>query len=159
MDEKPDLTKDQQAALQQMEVSYKRPGLLTFIGVVLFIHSAVSFVNAIALFVNYDDPAYQAVTANSENELLTAAFVELAFGVLFFLVGAGIMSGWRWARLAVAIVYGFRLAVAAWYILTSLGTGVHTNALIQAGIAIFVLWILYGNDKSERFFGDKGVAY
>lgn len=159
MDERPELTKDQTAALQQMEVSYKRPGVLTFIGVVIFIYSAVSFVNAIALFIHSDDAGYQAVTGASENELITAAVIEAAFGVLFFLVGAGIMSGWRWARLAVAVVFGFRLAVAAWYILTTLGSGVQTTALIQAGIAIFVLWILYGNDKSERFFGDKGVVF
>jgi hypothetical protein len=159
LDEKPELTRDQQAAIEQMEVSYKRPGVLTFIGVVLFIYSAVSFVSAIALFIHADDAGYQTVTGASENELLTAAFVEAAFGVLFFLIGAGIMSGWRWARLAVAVVVGFRLAVAAWYVLTTLGSGVQTSALIQAGISIFVLWILYGNDKSERFFGDKGVVF
>jgi hypothetical protein len=157
--DRPEMTKDQREALQQMEVSYKRPGVLTLIGVILFIEALVSAVNAITIFVQRDDAGFQAVTARTSGELATTAFIEAAFAIAFFLVGWGIMSGYGWARLVTAIVVGVRLAAVTWLLLTHLGGAVNTIGLIQAGIGIFVLWSLYGNDKSERFFGDKGFSY
>jgi hypothetical protein len=42
--------------------------------------------------------------------------------------------------------------VVAYWMITHLGGGIQWNALINAGFGIFVLWALYGNAESERFF-------
>ena len=36
--------------------------------------------------------------------------------------------------------------------ITHVGGGLQWNAIISVGIGIFVLWALYGNDKSEAYF-------
>lgn len=155
--DQPRMSDEQRERMEQVDqvdvaVSYKRPGVLTFIGIVLFIQAAMAAVNAFTLWWNSDDAAYQQANALTENELLTAAGIEAVFAIAFFAVGWGIMTGWKWSRFAVALVYGVRLAISGWYILTTLGQGVHTNALVQVGVAIFVLWALYGHDKSDRYF-------
>ena len=75
-----------------------------------------------------------------------------AGAVLLFLVAGALMSGAKWARLAVAIVVGLRIAMAAYWMITHLGGGLQWNALLAAGFGIFVLWALYGNDQSDAYF-------
>lgn len=159
----PQLTEQQKAAMAGAErvdisVSYERPGVVTFVGIVIFIQAAIAAVSAVVLFLNAEESDYQSVLGQTENELITAAVVEAVLAVLLFLVAWGVMTGWAWSRIAVAIVFGLRLAASAWFLLTHLGGGINTNALIQAGIAIFVLWALYGNDRSDLFFrGREGT--
>lgn len=131
-------------------MTVKRPGVVTFVGVVLYIKAVVAAVIGIALLI--DRGQLEDVTGRSSDELLWTAIVELILAVLLFLVASAIMSGTNWARLAVAIVLGIRIAAAAWWMITHIGGPFQWNAVINIGIAIFVLWALYGNDKSNEYF-------
>jgi O-antigen/teichoic acid export membrane protein len=63
------------------------------------------------------------------------------------------MSGVKWARIAVAIVVGLRVAVLTWYMLTHLGAGAFTwSTVISMAIGLFVLWALYGKDESVAYY-------
>jgi len=131
-------------------LTVRRPGVVTFVGVVLYIKAAIAAVIGIALLIDRDN--LEDVTGQSSDALLTTAIVELILAVLLFLVASAIMSGAKWARIAVAIVYGIRIAVASWWMITHLGGGFQWNAILQVGVGIFVLWALYGNEQSQEYF-------
>jgi hypothetical protein len=85
--------------------------------------------------------------------LLTLAIIEGALAVLLFAVGSGVMSGVKWARLAVGVVIGLRVAVLSWFMLTHLGNGAFTfSTIIALALGLFVLWALYGKDESEAYY-------
>ena len=133
-------------------MTVRRPGVVTFVGVVLYIKAAIAVVVAIALFFNRDNADFMSVTGRDSDWLTGTAVGEIIVAVLLFLVAAAIMSGAKWARLAVAIVLGIRMAVAVYWMVVHFGGGLQWNALLTVGIGIFVLWALYGNDASERYF-------
>lgn len=45
-----------------------------------------------------------------------------------------------------------RVAVVGWWLITHIGGGLQWNAIINVAIALFVLWALYGNEDSRRYF-------
>ena len=134
----------------------KRPGVVTFIGVILYIQAVLAVVAGIMAI------AYKTRIANSlerqsgvefgDGSLIGFGIVELVIGVLLFLVASGIMRGSRGWRLFVAIVVGINMAAALGSMLYY-----HTGAYVESGlvtllIGVFVLWALYGHDQSERYF-------
>ena len=130
-----------------------RPGVVTLVGIVVFINAAIAAVTAISTFLNRDDAAWQAVYGATDSDLLLLAIVEGVLAVLLFAVGSGVMSGVKWARLAVAIVVGLRLAVLTWFMLTHLGAGAFTwGTVVSLAIGLFVLWALYGKDESAAYY-------
>jgi len=133
-------------------MSVRRPGVVTFVGVVLYIKAAIALVIGIALLVEKNNSALLEATGRDGDYILGTAIGEFIFAALLFLVASSIMSGAKWARLASAIVVGLRIAVASWWMITHVGGGLQWNALMSVGIGIFVLWALYGNDQSEAYF-------
>ena len=131
----------------------RRPGVVTLVGIVVYINAAIAAVNALATFFNRDDANWQAVYGQTSNELFWTSMVEGAFAVLLFLVASGVMSGAKWARLGVAVVVGLRLVALSWFMLTHLGNGAFTwGTIISLGLTLFVLWALYGKDESIRYY-------
>ena len=133
-----------------------RPGVVTFVGVVLYIKAAIALVIGLALVFDREREFLQEISGQDSDFITATAITELILAVLLFLVASAIMSGAKWARLAVAIVVGIRLVVLSYWLITHIGGGLHWNAIINAGIAIFVPWALYGNDRSQAFF--EGAA-
>lgn len=136
-------------------VSYqRRPGVITFIGVVMYIQAAIAAVIAIVAFLERNSSGFQEITGQSANELIGTAIGEAILAVLLAIVAAALLSGAKWARFAVALVEGLRLVFAIWAMIAHLGGGFQWNALITAGIALFVLWALYGNKESDEYFSN-----
>lgn len=134
-------------------IQAKRPGVVTLVGIVVYINAALAAITAVAVFLNRDNGEWQSIYKASENELLTLAIVEGLVAILLFAVGSGVMSGVKWARIAVAIVVGLRVAVLTWYMLTHLGAGAFTwSTVISMAIGLFVLWALYGKDESVAYY-------
>lgn len=130
-----------------------RPGVVTLVGIVVYINAAIASVTAVATFLNRDAAAWQATYNATENELLWLAIIEGVLAVLLFAVASGVMSGAKWARLAVGIVVGVRLAVLTWFMLTHLGAGAFTwGTVVSLAIGLFVLWALYGKDESAAYY-------
>ncbi len=129
-----------------------RPAVLTLVGIILFIWAALAAVEAIALFINRNDDRWLDVYGDSD-EILILGLIQAVLALVFFAVGSGIMSGAKWARLAVAIVVGLRLAVLTWFMLTHIGAGAFTwSTAISLALGLFVLWALYGKEDSAEFF-------
>ena len=131
----------------------RRPGVVTLVGIVVYINAVIAAVNAVGVFLNRDNTVWQATYNATETELLWLAIIEGVLAALLFAVGSGVMSGVKWARLAVGIVVGLRLAALTWFMLTHLGNGVFTwGTVIALGLGLFVLWALYGKDESQAFY-------
>jgi len=88
----------------------------------------------------------------SDTSLMTAGIVEAIIAVLMFLTAYYLMSGSKGARLVVGIVMGIRLVAVVWIMLTHHVGGFLWSGLLTAGIALFILWALYGDDRSEEYF-------
>ena len=134
-------------------VAPRRPGVVTLVGIVVYINAVIAAVNAVGVFLNRDNTVWQATYNATETELLWLAIIEGVLAVLLFAVGSGVMSGAKWARLAVGIVVGLRLAVLTWFMLTHLGAGAFTwGTVVALGLGLFVLWALYGKDESQAYY-------
>ena len=132
----------------------RRPGVITLIGIILYIQAAIAAIIAVMAFINRDDPHWQESTGQSADALLGTAIGEAILAVVLFAVAANLMSGSRGARTLVGIVMGLRIAFAAWAMLAHHGGGVFATSAVTILIALFVLWALYGHEASEDYFGD-----
>lgn len=93
-------------------VSVKRPGVVTFIGVVLYIKAAMALVVGIALLVEKNNSALLEATGRDGDYILGTAIGEFNLAVLLFLVASSIICDAKWARLVTAIVVGHATAMA-----------------------------------------------
>ncbi len=137
----------------------KRPGVVTFIGVILYIQAALAAVAAIMAFAYKtrlaDSISDQSGVDFSGDNLIWLGVIEAVMAVILFLVASGIMRGSRGYRAFVAIVEGFRMATAFFYMLWH-----HDGPWIESGIVTlligaFVLWALY-HEKADEFFAATG---
>ncbi len=133
-------------------VSVRRPGVVTFVAVVLYIKAALAAIVGIALLVEKNNSALLDATGRDGDYIAGTAIGEFVLAVLLFAVAWYLMSGAKFARIAVAIVVGLRMVVAVWWMITHFGGALNWNAIITVGIGIFVLWALYGNDESDAYF-------
>jgi hypothetical protein len=133
-----------------------RPGVLTFVGVVLYIKAVLAAVVALALVIERNNDELLSVMGQTSDTIWTVVIGEVIAAILLFLVASAIMSGVKWARVVVAIVLGIRLAFATYWMIAHIGGGLQWNAILSAGFAIFILWALYGNKDSEKYF--EGAA-
>lgn len=137
----------------------RRPGVVTFIGVILYIQAALAAVAAIMAFA-YKTRLSDAISAQSGVELsgdnlIVLGVIEAIVAVVLFFVAAGIMRGSRGMRLFVAIVEGFRMTTAFFYMLWH-----HDGPFIESGVVTlliggFVIWALY-HEKADAFFEATG---
>jgi hypothetical protein len=135
-----------------MDMEARRPGVVTFIGVVLFIEAFLNAVIAIAVFLFRDDRGVLSATGATADELLWVSLGAAIIAVLLFIVGTGILGGSRGARLFVAIVVALNMAAAVWTMFVYHQGGFLFSGLFTIGIGVFVLWALYGHERSEAFF-------
>ena len=133
-------------------MSVRRPGVVTFVGIVLYIKAAIALVVGIALLVERNSSAFLQATGRDGDHILVAAIAEFVAALVLFAVASSILSGVKWARLVTAIVLGVQMAVSVYWMITHTGGGMQWNALLTSGIGIFVLWALYANDQSEAYF-------
>lgn len=130
----------------------RRPGVVTFIGVLIYIHAFLSLVAGLALLAFRNDADVLSATGATSNELVVSAIAELIVATLLFVVGVGVMRGARGVRLFVAVVEGLRMGVAMWLMFWHHSGAYLFSAVITVAIGLFVLWALYGNERSDAFF-------
>ena len=135
------------------DASPKRPGVVTFVGVLLYIQAFLAAVGAAAaFFVLATGEGSEA--GLSDSDLWTAGIAE-AIGFLILIWAASrLMGASRGARTFVAVIVGISGARVTWVMRTQHTGGGLWNGIIAAAANLFILWALYGNDASEEFFGD-----
>jgi hypothetical protein len=135
----------------------ERPGVVTLVGILVYLWAALAAIEAIALFFNRNDDQWIAVYG--KDEIVWAAAVQAVIALALFAVGYGVLAGAKWARLAVAILVGLRLAALTWVMLVNLGQGAFTwIGLVGVAISLFILWSLYGDDRSIAYYEGTATA-
>lgn len=129
----------------------ERPGVVTFVGVLVLIKSGIALVTGTALLLARGGD--QAATAGiSDNSLMTSAIVEMMAALVLYFVAWYLLKGRKGARLIVAIAVGIQLAVTV-FVMLDHGTGGYLyTGLISAAFSLFILWALYGDDRSNEYF-------
>lgn len=125
-----------------------RPGVVTFIGWIILIKSAMAAVAAIFAFFG----VFTDNTGLSDSQLIVVGTVEALLAILLFWAGNTLMSGNRSARTFVGVVLGLRLIATTVVVLTHHEAGYLTLSLLGAAIAVLALWALYAHDSSVEYF-------
>jgi hypothetical protein len=130
----------------------KRPGVVTFVGIVLFIQAFASAVYGLVALLERNNERLQVVTGQDSDALVIQAIVQLVVAALLFFVASSIMTGTNWGRLLVAIVAAIQIVSLTWILITHHAGGFQTLGIVYIGIDIFVLWALYGHKESQEFY-------
>jgi hypothetical protein len=142
-----------------IEAPTRRPGVVTFIGVILYIQAVLAAIAAISLLIWRND--ILDFLEKEGSPLADGAFTGTIIGeaiaaILLLLVGNGIMRGSSGYRLFVAIVEGLAMALAVYTLIAHHVGGYVYRGVFTLFIGVFVLWALYGNDESDRYFETNG---
>lgn len=141
------------------QIPERRPGVVTFIGVILYIQAFLAAVAAISMIIWRNDIVDYLETHGTQ--LADGAFTGTIIGeaiaaVLLFVVGNGIMRGSNGIRLLVAIVQCFTMGLAVYGLIAHHVGGYVYRGVFSLFIGVFVLWALYANEESDRFFATNG---
>lgn len=136
----------------------RRPGVITFVAVLLYIQGAMAIIAGVFAYIGRDDADVQASLGLESDQFVWLLVVELVLALVLFIVAGGIMNGARWARMLVTIGMGFRLVqAAAFATLGGTGSAVILTAVLYAIIPLMVLWAVWGHDKGEAYFHHVSV--
>lgn len=134
----------------------RRPGVVTLVVIYLWVVAISSLLVGIVLLIGSADDTTVEAANRTSTDLLVMGLVELVIGAVIVWVAMSLSRGAPGARTLVAVVAVIRIAVTvfsvAWY---------HTGGIVLAGalhilLPAFVLWALYGYDKSEAYFESTG---
>ena len=137
----------------------RRPGVVTFIGVILYVQGALAAVAGISLLIWRNDVLdwLEQEGAPLTDGALTGTIIgEFVAAALAFLAAAGLMRGSSGWRLVIAIVQGIAMAFAVYTLVAHHVGGLVYRAVFTLFVGVFVLWALYGNDQSDRYFEENG---
>ena len=137
----------------------RRPGVVTFIAAILFIQAALAVTSTVSMLV-WRGPILDFLE-KEESPLSGGAFTgtiiaEALSAVLLVVVASGLMRGSKGIRLFVAIVEGLSMAFAVYVLVAHSVGGYVYRAVFSLFVGVFVLWALYGNDESDRYFEANG---
>ena len=137
----------------------RRPGVVSFIAVILYVQAGLAAIAGISLLIWRDDVLTWLEQENAPltDGALTGTIIgEFIAAVLLFLAGAGLMRGSSGWRLVIAIVQSLAMALAVYTLIAHHVGGLVYRSVFTLFIGVFVLWALYGNDESDRFFEENG---
>jgi hypothetical protein len=136
-----------------------RPGVVTFIAVIMYIQAALAAIAGVSLIIWRNDVLdwlEQEGAPLSSGGLTGTIIAEFIAAVLLFLAAAGLMRGSSGWRLVIAVVEGIAMALAVYTLIAHHVGGYVYRSVFTLFIGVFVLWALYGNDQSERYFDENG---
>jgi len=137
----------------------RRPGVVTFIGVILYLQGFLAAIAAAAMLIWRNDVLdylEQEGSPLSDGAFTGTIIAEAIVAILFILVGNGIMRGSNGYRLFVALVQSLAMALAVYTLVAHHVGGYVYRGVFTLFVGIFVLWALYGNDESDRYFETNG---
>ena len=137
----------------------RRPGVVSFIGIILYIQGFLAAVAAVSMLIWRNDILdflEKEGSPLSDGAFTGSIIAEAIAAVLLIIVANGIMRGSNGMRLLVAIVQCFSMGVAIYVLVAHHAGGLVYRAVFSLFIGVFVLWALYGNDESDRYFETNG---
>ncbi len=141
------------------QVPTRRPGVVSFIGVIMYIQGFLAAVAAVAMLIwrnDILDYLEKEGSPVSDGAFTGTIIGEAVIAVLLIIVANGIMRGSSGMRLLVAIVQALSMASAVFILVAHHTGGLVYQAVFSLFLGVFVLWALYGHDESDRFFETNG---
>ncbi len=129
-----------------------RPGVITLIGIIVWVQAMIAGVVSIASFVFRNDSDFQARVGQTSDELLTTAVLEGILAVVLVLVALGLMRGFAGVRTLVATVMVIRIGFGILTMISQTG-GYVASAAVNVAVSFFVLWALYDHKDANAYFG------
>jgi len=133
----------------------RRPGVVSFVAVILYVQAFLAAISAVSLLIwrseilDFLDREGSPMSGGVFNGTIVG---ETITAVLLFVVAGGLMRGSDSIRLFVAIVQFLTMAFALYVLVAHHVGGYVFRAVFSLFVGVFVLWSLYGNDESDRFF-------
>ena len=137
----------------------RRPGVVTFIAVILYVQGALAAVAGISLLIwrsDIRDWLEQEGAPLTDGALTGTIIGEFIAAVLLFLAAGGLMRGSSGWRIVITIVQSLAMALAVYTLIAHHVGGLVYRSVFTLFVGVFVLWALYGNDESDRFFEETG---
>ena len=133
--------------------------MVSFIGIILYVQALLAAIAAVSLLIWRND--ILDFLDKEGSPLSDGAFTGTVIGeaiaaILLFVVANGIMRGSNGFRLFVAIVQGLSMASAVHALVAHHVGGYVYRGVFTLFVGVFVLWALYGNDESDRYFETNG---
>ena len=131
----------------------RRPFLLSLVTIVMIIGGLLQIIAGVVLIVFNGNSDLQSDSGESSGTLVMLGVIALLFGLIHIWFAGMLRRGSRFAR-AVVLVFEVLQIIGAGWTLIALHSQYRVNAIITIAISLFVIWYLYGNQRSREFFGD-----
>ena len=130
----------------------RRPFGVSLISVLLIISGILDVVGGIVMLATRNDlEVRNALRDVSSGSVTTLAILTIVVGVLVLLVAFGLRRGANWARLLVAFVAIYRLAVLFWSVIAYHAYHWY-QALLPTAIYLLVAGYLFSDTEVKRYF-------
>jgi hypothetical protein len=124
----------------------KRPGGVTFVGILIIIAGVGGVINGITRWFQSDQPSALVVIA---------IIATLVIGIIYLLVAKGIFDGNRFSRFLVTIISALNLVIGGFGVIASIisfnGVALLVS-LVQALWSLLIIVLLHGG-RARAFFG------
>ena len=133
----------------------RRPGVVTFVGVILLIQAFLALVEGIVLLAfrdNVQDFLAEYGETVSDATMTGTAIGGLIGAILLALAGFGILGGSRVWRFLTVLVVSLRMAFALYAMIIHPHGAYFTSGLVALLIGFFVIWALYGHKESDEYY-------
>ncbi len=133
----------------------RRPGIVTFVGVILLIQAFLGLVEGIVLLAfrdNVQDFLAEYGDTLSDGTITGTAIGGLIAALLLGLAGFGILGGSRVWRLLTVLVVALRMAFSLYAMIIHPHGAYFTSGLVTLLIGFFVIWALYGHKESDEYY-------
>ncbi len=128
-----------------------RPTGVTIITVVLYVKAFIGIASGILMIFQRDVSSFQSSTGMDSTELVAAGVWTILFGVITAILAGALGRGSMLMRFLIGIVMVIWLGSAVYAIFAYSGT-VLASALVHGGLALVVLYILFGRADVARWF-------
>jgi hypothetical protein len=129
-----------------------RPGGVTLLVVLGVIQGIGSALTGLFVLLDQNDATLQSDTRLSDNQLTATGAVLILIGALYILLSIMLSRGSSLVRWIYGILAMFNVSAAVWGLLALRGEQ-QLGAAVSLVFGVIVLWILFGTERSDQFFG------
>ena len=129
-----------------------RPGGVTLLVVLGVIQGIGSALTGLFILLDQNDATLQSDTRLSDDQLTATGVVLILIGALYILLSIMLSKGSSLVRWIYGLLAMFNVSIAVWGLLALRGEQ-QLGAAISLVFGVIVLWILFGTERSDRFFG------
>jgi hypothetical protein len=132
-----------------------RPVGVTTVAVIAFVQSSFGILGGLALIIERNDRELIAHVGQSSARITTYGVAAIIWGVVTFFASLGLWNGANWARILVGILEVTNVAAGLYLLFAWSGTYIW-NGIWQIGIALLVLYFLFGS-RGDEFFSRRAT--